>query len=253
MKSVFNQNFIKEEKSVLNCITNFQKMGTSIYEGTRNSIKIFDIGDFTISIKAFKKPSLINKIVYTYFRKSKAKRSFEFANLLIEKGIGTPTPIAYYEEKDLIGLKRSFYVCKYIEYDLRFRELLSVEDEVEKEYILRKFTQFTFKIHENDINFKDHSSGNTLIKKNDKNYDFYLVDLNRTTFNKIMSFEDRMKNFSRLTSKKEVIEIMSNEYANLYKRSNEEVFKLMWHYTQEFQDKFKRKRKLKHQLKFWKK
>jgi hypothetical protein len=39
------------------------------------------------------------------FKKSKARRSYEYATLLLDKGIGTPQPIAFLE--NLIGL-----VCK---------------------------------------------------------------------------------------------------------------------------------------------
>lgn len=253
MKSVFNKNFIQNKGAIEKCIANFKTSGTFLYDGTRNSIKNFDLDAQTICIKGFKKPNLFNKIIYTYFRKSKAARSFAYANLFLEKGIGTPEPIAYFEERDSIGLKNSFYVCEYIDCDLRFRELLDVKDEVLRSTVLKKFTQFTFKIHENNINFKDHSAGNTLIKKNGDAYNFYLVDLNRTSFDTEMSFEARMRNFSKLTSRKEIIEIMSQEYALLYQKNATEVFRLMWHYTQEFQHNFKRKRKWKQLLKFWKK
>ena len=117
---------------------------------------------------------------------------------------------------------------------------------------MRKFIHFTHKLHENNILFKDHSPGNTLIKKINNDYHFYLVDLNRMSF-KSLSFSERMKNFSRLTPKKEMIEIMSNEYAQLTNKDYDVVFNEMWKHTAEFQKKYFRKRRLKKKLKFWKK
>jgi hypothetical protein len=57
----------------------------------RNVIKLFDLNGQTINIKSFKVPNIVNK-AYKYFRKSKAKRSFEYATILLENGIGTPQP-----------------------------------------------------------------------------------------------------------------------------------------------------------------
>ena len=133
MKSTFNPEYITKKEVIENCVINYYNLGTFIYEGNRNSIKIFDLQDSTICIKAFKKPHLFNKIMYTYFRKSKAKRSFEYAKLLLEKGIGTPKPIAYYENFDGLGLNDSYYVSEFLKSDFRYRELLKMEEEVKKE------------------------------------------------------------------------------------------------------------------------
>lgn len=61
----------------------------------------------------------------------------------------------------------------------------------------------------------------------------------------------RMKNLSRLTPRKEMIAIMSDEYAKLCHKSEAEVFEKMWFYTNEFQEKFFKKKELKKIL-FWK-
>jgi hypothetical protein len=62
-----------------------------------------------------------------------------------------------------------------------------------------------------------------------------------------------MKNLSRLTPKKEMVAVMSNEYAKLYPQQSESViFEKMWMETDEFQIKFHKKIKMKKRLKFWK-
>ena len=96
----------------------------------------------------------------------------------------------------------------------------------------------------------DHSPGNTLIKEVGENkYEFYLVDLNRMNFHDLMSFDQRMKNFSRLTPQKEMVEIMAKEYAKLYQKSEQETIDKMWFYTEEFQQKFQLKQARKKKLK----
>ena len=111
--------------------------------------------------------------------------------------------------------------------------------------------KFTHNLHEKGILFLDHSPGNTLIKKNGKDYNFYLVDLNRMNFGDL-DFETRIKNFSRLTIHKSMIEVMSDEYAKCTKGDYNTIFNLMWTETEAFQEKFHRKKRLKKKFLFWK-
>lgn len=254
MKSVIiSTKFKLFQNELLDVIDNFNEKGKLFDNRIRNKIKLFEFNGFTINVKSFKKPNFINKIVYRYFRKSKAKRSFKFANKLLENGIGTPQPIAFYENFDLIGLNDSYYISEHLNCDLTFRELVLQPDYPEWELILRKFTQFSYKLHQKGIEFKDHSPGNTLIKKNENDdYDFYLVDLNRMEFHSTMSFNMRMKNLCRLTPYKEMIAIMSNEYAKSSQESEQLIFEILWKYTSDFQNKFQRKKRLKKKFLFWK-
>ena len=253
MKYVVSPLFSAFDAKIQECILTFQTSGTLFGNGDRNTIKLFDLNGQSINIKSFKIPNLINKIAYRYFRKSKARRSFEYATILLEKGIGTPQPIAYLENYNWLGLTSSFYVSEHLVTELTFRELVEIPEYPENEIILRQFTQFCFDLHEKGIEFLDHSPGNTLIKKvGDQKYAFYLVDLNRMNFHTTMDFDMRMKNLSRLTPKKEMIAIMSEEYAKFYPQSKEIVFEKMWFFTQEFQQKFAKKQRLKKRLKFWK-
>ena len=253
MKINIHANFQKQKLNLLKFITVFNTSGILFGDGQRNKIKLFELEGKTINIKSFKIPNLINKIAYKYFRKSKARRSFEFATILLEKGIGTPQPIAYFENHDFIGLKDSYYISEHLQCDLTFRELVEILDYPDHSNILRQFTRFSFELHEKGIEFFDHSPGNTLIKNlYNGNYSFYLVDLNRMDFHSEMSFESRMKNLSRLTPKREMVLIMSEEYAKLYSKPVDEVFEKMWFYTNEFQERYHRKRRLKKRFLFWK-
>jgi len=254
MLQIFSKdsNFNKDE--IIYFINNFNSKGILFGDGQRNKIKLFELEGKTINVKSFKIPHLINKIAYKYFRKSKARRSFEYATTLLEKGIGTPQPIAYFENYDAVGLKDSYYVSEQLNCDLTFRELVEIPDFPDHENILRQFTRFSFDLHEKGIEFLDHSPGNTLIKKTvEENYDFFLVDLNRMNFHDSMDFDSRMKNLSHLTPKKEMIATMSNEYSKLYPAQTEaEIFEKLWFYTNDFQVRFAKKRRLKKKLKFWK-
>lgn len=251
MKSNFHLLYQSKKKDIFEIINNFNTSGLLFGDGKRNVIKLFDLETQKINVKSFKNPHFLNSIIYKYFRKSKARRSFEFANILLENKIGTPQPIAYFEKSTFLGLKESFYISEHLECDLTFRELVEIPDYPENEIILRQFTRFCYDLHQKGIEFLDHSPGNTLIKKgNNGMYYFFLVDLNRMLFHKSMNFEVRMKNLCRLTPKKEMVAIMSNEYAKISGESEQLIFETLWKKTAYFQFKFFRKNRLKNKLKF---
>lgn len=252
MKKVIHPKYQKNSDELVGLIDNFDRRGEKLVNAKRNSIKVFDLDGMPVVIKSFKVPNFVNQIAYKYLRKSKAERSYEYAIKLLEMGIKTPQPIAYFEYESPLFFKQSYYVSQQLIPDLTFRQLVKQPDYPEHEKILRAFTRFTFQLHENGIEFKDHSPGNTLIEKKGEDFEFSLVDLNRMAF-KSLNFKDRMKNFSRLTPKREMVEVMSDEYAKLYGKPAAEVFDEMWFQTEDFQEKFQRKKRIKKRLKFWKK
>jgi len=250
MKIIISKNEQFEDQKLRHLIADFNNGGEVLFK-SRNQIKIFKVDGRTINIKSFRVPNAVNKIAYKFFRQSKAERSFKYASILEEKGVGTPKPIAYAEEERSLMFGSSYYVSEQIEADLTYRELVKIPDYPNAEDILRAFTRFTFELHEKEIQFLDHSPGNTLIRKETGGYQFFLVDLNRMNF-KPLNFEERMLNFARLTPKKEMVEIMADEYSKCINKPKEEVFEKMWFYTTQFQQKFKRKKEIKKKLKFWK-
>jgi hypothetical protein len=245
---VINKDFDNIQEFLNDFIGNFDVKGKPFGNQDRNSLKLFEFKDMTVNVKSFKVPNVINQIAYRFFRKSKAQRSYEYANKLIKLGVGTPQPIAYYEFTTPFLFKKSYYISEHLDCDLTYRELTVNFDYPEYEIILRAFTKFTFTLHEKGIHFLDHSPGNTLIKKNGNSYDFYLVDLNRMNFGKL-DFEARIKNFSRLTIHKSMVEVMSDEYAKCSGEDYNKIFNLMWSETEAFQEKFHRKKRLKKKLK----
>jgi len=249
-KSIHNK-FKKHETFLDDIIINYDVKGEDYGNQDRNSLKLFKLEDKLLNVKSFRVPNLVNQIGYRFFRKSKAQRSFEYANRLQSLDVKTPQPVAYYEYKSIFLFKKSYYISEQLNCDLTYRELTTDLDYPNHEAILRAFTRFTFSLHEKQVKFLDHSPGNTLIKKVGNDYEFYLVDLNRMEF-KPMNFEERIKNFAKLTINKSLIAVMSDEYAKCYNKPYQEVFNLMWHNTEEFQRRYWRRQRIKNKLKFWK-
>ena len=249
MKYVINKDYLKDEEFLKDCVFNFGTKGESYGNQKRNSLKLFQLNNLTLNFKSFKVPNVINQVAYKFFRKSKAQRSYEYAQKLKSLGIGTPEPIAYFEKGTPLLFKQSFYISEHLDCDLTYRDLIKDFNYPDFENILRAFTRFTFELHEKEVQFLDHSPGNTLIKKEGTGYSFYLVDLNRMQFGSL-NFEQRMQNFARLSKYINMVEIMSDEYAKCINEDYDKVFDRMWFYVNNFQRKHLRKQEVKKKLKF---
>ena len=87
---------------------------TVIYKA-RNTVYRLNVGGTDLVIKAFRVPNIINSLVYTHLRKSKAMRSYMNAKRLQELGFHTPTPIAYGEVREDGRLRQSYYISENLE------------------------------------------------------------------------------------------------------------------------------------------
>ena len=245
-----SENFVSVSLSRKQCNDLLQLFNKSNHQlgDDRNTIKVVDYEGRKLVVKSFKIPNAVNKVAYRFFRKSKARRSYENALYLKENNIGTPNPVAYLEEFDSFGFGKSYYISEYLSHDFTFREITNDPSLSDKENILIQFTGFMFKMHDSNVYFMDHSPENTLIRSNNGSYEFFLVDLNRMKFYKI-PIEDRLKNFERLAPKKWMYEIMGTEYARLSNKNAKETIETMWSYTEAFQEAFHRKKRYKKKLK----
>lgn len=215
MNFVLSEDYSQYKNDILNILKNFKNEGVIVGHGNRNVVKFFTVNGLKLNFKSFKQHNIINRHVYKYYRKSKSRRSYEYAQMLLDKGFFTPKPIAFIENHDLIGVTSSFYVSEQLEDVFTLGDALYNLDFTDREKIIKTYTQLIFNLHENGIIFIDNASGNFLIKKIDEKYRFFLVDLNRMSFHNDIHISKRLQNFERLTNDPEIIRLISSEYANL--------------------------------------
>ena len=216
-KFILNEEFKKFEYFLCN-IKQFFKENSNTIHKARNELKVIEHENQKLVVKYFKIPHFINKIVYTFFKKSKAQKSYEYALKIKEF---TPRPIGYIEFYKFGLLDESYFVSEKFDYDFTIREPLLDINFPNKNEIFKAFAQFTFDLHENGIYHLDYSPGNILIKKENDNFIFKIVDINRMKFLN-MDLEKRAKNFSKLWAKDEDLEFIAKEYAKIYEKNNEE-------------------------------
>lgn len=191
----------------------FENGGTLIYEG-RNKLKEFEIHGRKLIVKSYQLPHLINRIVYNSFRASKARRSYQYAQMLRKAGIGSPAPVGFYSTGTWLLFGRSYFVSLKSECPYTYRNLLEETFTGDKEKVLRAIARTTAALHENGFLHKDYSGGNILFRETDKGIEVEIIDLNRMRFGKV-DIETGCKNFERLPGTYEMFVILADEYAKV--------------------------------------
>jgi hypothetical protein len=222
---------------VLNIKENF-KADTKVLYDQRNIIKLFEINGKRYVVKSFRIPHLINRIVYSFFRKSKAERSYINTKKLESLNIGTPPPVAYIEFYSSFLIKESFYISEYFDFDHQMSDALYDENFDNRDSVFRQFAKFTYEIHNKRVFHSDYNHGNILFKNNNGIYEFSLVDVNRMKF---MTLNDslRMKSLCRLATDLSTLKLIVKHY---HKVANKDFIYLLDLLTKHF-DKFKRRQK----------
>lgn len=201
---------------VLNIKQKFSSNTQTIHKA-RNELKIISFNEINTVVKSFKVPNIINQIAYSFFRDSKAKKSYDYSIKIKEF---TPSPLGFIEFYSFGLLKESYFISEQFDYDFTIREPLLDKDFPQKEEIFKAFARFTLQLHDNEIFHNDYSPGNILIKKEGENFIFKIVDINRMKFFQL-SQEQRAKNFSKLWASDEILTIMAQEYQKHYKCDEE--------------------------------
>ena len=168
----------------------------------RNTIKIVNFETDNYVVKSFKIPHFLNRVVYRFFRASKAKRSYLNSVKLLELKINTPKPIGYIEFTSIFFFQESFYVSEFFDYDFEIRAVFKDKKFPDRENILKEFIDFSYTLHKKGVYHIDYSPGNILVKKENNRYIFSIIDVNRMKFIE-MPIELCMQSLAKLTKDKE--------------------------------------------------
>ncbi len=251
MNEVFSTGCEQYKNDVDRILADLDSVGERVGNGDRNLVKKVIVQGRHLNIKSFKRPNLINKVVYRYFRKSKARRSFENAHFLMRNGFHTPVPIAYIEQYDVAGLGRSYYISEQLEDYFTLQPVVYDPEFRRKEYFLKEYTRLIFSLHQLNVEIIDNSAGNFLIKEENGNTAIYLVDLNRMNFHKKGDNDWKLKNFWKMPADHFTTDVISKEYARLSGLKYEDVYAALIAAAAEFEAGRAKKRQLKKLFKFY--
>ena len=153
--------------------------GTLLYDG-RNQIRLFEVDGDKLVVKRYKRHDIFKKLVYTFFRKSKARRSYENAIGLKARGFSTPQEVAYMEERCAGLIQQVYYVCTYTNSQPIKPRL--IEQEPFDEALAETYAHYVALLHEKGVLHRDLNPTNVLYQKKEEEYEFELIDINRMQF-----------------------------------------------------------------------
>lgn len=183
-----------------------------VYKKNRNLVTRVSCDETDFVIKQFKVPGRLNRFVYTWLRESKARRSFEYAQRLLDMGIDTAEPVAYIEIKQRGLFYTGYYISKFVEGSLLFT--MDRCDRDTQRQIISDFAAFTVDMHKKRVFHKDYNSGNIFFRKEGDNYHFALIDINRLRFRR-PNKNNVIDCFDRLTMPRMLTVEISAAYASL--------------------------------------
>ena len=194
----------------------FESLTEVLYKD-RNIIKSDEVSNVKLVIKSYHRIYLSNRIRYSFFHPSKAKRAFHNGIRLIQQGFLTPDPVAFIECFEYGLLKQSFFICLRTDFTKLSSHLTVGDDQ-----LMKDLAAFTFKLHSSGIYHGDYSNGNILCKKVGNHYQFSLVDNNRMAFGDF-SYSRRLKNFRLLGLSHDQLVSVASQYATLENRDQNEA------------------------------
>lgn len=165
-----------------------------VFCNKRNIVEKITVSGHEVVLKKYKKPFFLNRIVYSFFYKTKARRAYEHAIELLRLGIDTPFPIAYFEKKHFGLFHTGYFISEYKEASVLAE--LSDEDffNGSPTLLARDFFDFIFSLYEKKILAIDFNRGNFFYRFNEASghYEFAVTDINRMRFGKPVTYKELM-------------------------------------------------------------
>lgn len=220
----------------------FDENGTVLHDG-RNTVKLFDVGGSRYVVKRFRVPHFFNRVMYTFFRGTKAKRAYENALRLKREGVGTPAAIAYADTRRGGLVAHCYLVTEFTDYK-PIRDLIK-----EEKYLhimgVGALVDFIIGLHDKGIKHKDLNSTNVVYRVGaDLKFDFQLIDINRMSFGG-MSRRECIANLTRICDEHRLIYFISQKYAEHRGWDRNYSLGLLAFYRGKFENKKKRSAYLK--------
>lgn len=191
----------------------FDTDGITLYRG-RNVVKRFDTDNGTWVVKRYKRPNRVQRIAYTFFKKSKAERAYRYARLMRERGIDTPEGIACILQKHNGLLQDSYFIATLCTYRPVFPELVPTEHYDRR--LAYCLADFLVHMHRQGVMHGDLNLNNILYTRDaDGRIHFCVIDTNRSKIKDRPTRRECLNNLKRVTHRRDLLQDIVAQYARL--------------------------------------
>lgn len=240
MKIVIHPEFVDVSDFVRKLPQSFEQEGEWLHDG-RNKVKRYRVKGKEMVVKRYKRPNMIQKIAYTFFKKSKAERAYLFAGMLRERGFNTPHEVAYIEQKKNGMLQDSYFVSLHCDYPPLSESLWKQDFNRQTADAL---AAYLVRLHQKGVLHGDLNLTNILYHTDKEGqYKFTLIDTNRSKFKPAPDKQECLENLKRLTHSKALLRYIVIQYATLRGWNPQACALEVFRYLLLFEQKRKRKRK----------
>jgi hypothetical protein len=155
------------------------------------------------------RPSGVKRLTY-HLKPSKGRRHWDTASAMLQRGINTPTAVAFYERHRRSGVRDSYYICEFIPDAFSSRHVFAAFRQGQNEFkghdkhqwfVL--LSSFICKAHDSGVLHRDLSVGNLMLKQEeDGKITPYLIDIGRAkVLNKPLAGRQRIQDLMRICYK----------------------------------------------------
>jgi tRNA A-37 threonylcarbamoyl transferase component Bud32 len=155
----------------------------------------------TVVIKRFKKSNPMQNFFYSFLLPSKALQSWTVAHYLTQNDLGTPRPLAIFENRQSGWLNHCYYISDQIQNYKTLRELNQelTHDYGKKQAVIGALARYMRALHDAGVYHKDLTPRNFLLEEDAfHGYHIYLVDLNRARIKRKVSVCRRIRDLARI-------------------------------------------------------
>jgi|GEM_PF-6644799 len=243
MRVHINKEYEEQRKFIESIPALFVSNGGKLILESRNIVRLFPEQGFVV--KKFHKINFINKFVYACIRKSKAQRSFEYAQRLIANGFGSPEPVAWIDIKRCflgipflpVILRSSFYICRECTWP-SLQEICGREPAEDTDFIVKAYAADVVRMHNcgivpvdtnpGNVFYRINGNGSVSSKENEQNsatdvvcgsetVQFQYIDLNRMhLYNGPAPLDVRFRSIARMSNSQAMFERIASLYFSIY-------------------------------------
>lgn len=215
MKLVFSDTYREYADYIRQIPELFERGEGELLYSERNEVRRMEHQGKVFIVKRYKRVNAIQRVVYTFFRKTKAARAYLFAQEFRRRGIDTPREIAYMETFSH-GL---FTVGYFVSEECLWREVaidLRNREDYDRD-LGRAVIQHLVLMHSRGVLHGDLNLTNFLYRREaDGHCRFMLIDINRSHFTDGMPSDSQcLRNLVRITHRRDLYEFLIRQYALL--------------------------------------
>ena len=187
----------------------FGQQGQLLYDG-RNRVKAITLAGTPVVVKRFKRPNIIQRVVYTFFKKSKAERAYRYAAMMRQRGVLTPQEVAYVE----ISRHGLLADCSFVSLPCHLPPLSSLLRRADFDRgVARQLGVAVARWHEVGVLHGDLNLTNILYEQDHRGHcRFWLIDTNRSTFDHA-TYLSCVNNIMRLSHDRPLLQYVVAAYA----------------------------------------